>query len=44
MGYHADDAMIELGINNRYVTEMYKIFPERMPPIPIDPLETPNDN
>lgn len=26
---------IELGINNRYYTEMYKIFPERMPIPPV---------
>lgn len=26
---------ILLGINNRYYTEMYKIFPERLPPAPV---------
>ncbi len=27
------DSDITLGITNRYTTEMYKIFPERIPPI-----------
>ena len=45
---NGDDAII-LGITNRYTTEMYKIFPERMPPIPvyiepIDDIEIPNEN
>ncbi len=26
---------IQIGINNRYYTEMYKLFPERMPPAPV---------
>lgn len=37
--FRADEEMILQGINNRYITEMYKIFPERMPPPPEPPTE-----
>lgn len=36
--FMATPETIELGINNRYYTEMYKLFPERMPPAPEPPV------
>ncbi len=42
--FQPKDFSIMDGILNRYTTEMYKIFPERMPPIPeyIPPVEEEN--
>lgn len=38
--FMATPESIELGINNRYYTEMYKLFPDRMPPAPVyEPTE-----
>lgn len=32
------------GISNRFYTEMYKIFPDRMPPIPVYiPIDNPDE-
>jgi hypothetical protein len=49
--FHPADYSIMDGILNRYTTEMYKIFPDRMPPIPvyIEPIieelpEEPNES
>lgn len=40
-----NDMDIILGIENRYITEMYKIFPDRMPPIPVFiPMEYEENN
>jgi hypothetical protein len=33
--FQPKDFSVMDGILNRYMTEMYKIFPERMPPIPV---------
>lgn len=33
--FQPKDYTVMDGILNRYVTEMYKIFPERLPPIPV---------
>lgn len=37
--FRANEEMILLGISNRYTTEMYKLFPERMPPPPPTPTQ-----